>query len=68
MPTDRVYCGLCCACCGGVLRAVVGHCSRWSAVWRLALDCVLSRWSAVWPCACCGSLHQLEFRVVVRSL
>ena len=53
MPTDRVHCCLCCACCGGVLRSVVGHCSRWSAVW---------------PCACCGALHQLEFRVVVRSL
>ena len=26
MPTDRVYCGLCCACCGGV----------W---WRVALRC-----------------------------
>ena len=36
-----------------------GHCSRWSAVWRLALDCALSRWSAVWPCACCGSLYLL---------
>ena len=59
MPTDRVYCGLCCACCGGVLRSVVGHCSRWSAVWRLALDCALSRWSAVRPCACCGSLYLL---------
>ena len=35
--TDRVYCCLCCGCCGGVLRSVVGWCAcqaRVADVWR----------------------------------
>ena len=65
MPTDRVYCCLCCACCDGMSRSVVATapvgvlCGGWRLIARCPVGVLCGRVPVVVRCTCCGALHPL---------
>ena len=66
MPTDRVYCCLCCACCDGMSRSVVATapvgvlCGGWRLIARCPVGVLCGRVPVAEGCTRCGALHPLR--------